>query len=217
MRLLDRYLLRELLLPLAYCLGGFLISFIAFDLFSSLGEFQRAHLSAGDILEYYIDRTPEFLVGSYLMPMSLLLGLLYSLSNHARHNELTAMRAAAIPLWRIALPYFVVGTVFSLLVFYVNEELQPPGIEAAELVMWRHAPDKPKASEKIWKRNVNLRNDLANRIWDIRFYHVHANIMINPDFEWTRPDGTRLKLLAEQAHWINRHWLFTNVTLLEYS
>src|SRR4051812_4278067 len=170
MRLLDRYLLRELLLPLAYCLGGFLISFIAFDLFSSLGEFQRAHLSAGDILEYYIDRTPEFLVGSYLMPMSLLLGLLYSLSNHARHNELTAMRAAAIPLWRIALPYFVVGTLFSLLVFYVNEQLEPEGAEAAERVMSRHAPEQSKASEKIWKRNRYFFNPLANRTWRIGAY-----------------------------------------------
>ena len=47
MRLLDRYLLRELLLPLAYCLLGFLISFIAFDLFSSIAEFQKNNLTAG--------------------------------------------------------------------------------------------------------------------------------------------------------------------------
>ena len=32
MRLLDRYLLRELLVPLGYCLGGFLIFWISFDL-----------------------------------------------------------------------------------------------------------------------------------------------------------------------------------------
>jgi lipopolysaccharide export LptBFGC system permease protein LptF len=35
MRLLDRYLLRELLIPLGYCFGGFLVFWLAFDLFSS--------------------------------------------------------------------------------------------------------------------------------------------------------------------------------------
>jgi len=217
MRLLDRYLLRELLLPLAYCLGGFLISFIAFDLFSSLSEFQRNNLTAGDILEYYIDRIPEFLVASYLMPMSLLLGLLYSLSNHARHNELTAMRAAAIPLWRIALPYFAVGTLMSLIVFYVNEELEPAGLEAAEMVQTRHSTERAKTLEKIWKKDVKFHNDLANRHWDILFYNVRTHVMINPHFEWFRTDGSRVKLLAEQAHWLNHHWVFTNVTRVDYS
>ena len=217
MRLLDRYLLRELLLPLAYCLGGFLISFIAFDLFSSLGEFQRCNLTARDILEYYIDRTPEFLVGSYLMPMSLLLGLLYSLSNHARHNELTAMRAAAIPLWRIALPYFAVGTLFSLLVFYVNEQLEPAGVDAAERILLRHAADQPRASEKIWKRNVFFFNPLANRTWRIGAYQMQANLMWKPQFDWRRDNGTRVQLLAEQARWIKRQWVFTNVERLDFS
>ena len=36
MRLLDRYLLRELLVPLGYCLGGFLVFWITFDVFSEL-------------------------------------------------------------------------------------------------------------------------------------------------------------------------------------
>jgi lipopolysaccharide export LptBFGC system permease protein LptF len=38
MRLLDRYLFRELLVPLAYCLGGFLIFWNAYDLFTELQE-----------------------------------------------------------------------------------------------------------------------------------------------------------------------------------
>jgi len=38
MRLLDRYLLRELLLPLTYCLSGFLIFWLAFELVRELGD-----------------------------------------------------------------------------------------------------------------------------------------------------------------------------------
>src|SRR2546428_525385 len=52
MRLLDRYLLRELLLPLGYCLCGFLILMVFGDLFAELGEFQKKKLSAGDLLAY---------------------------------------------------------------------------------------------------------------------------------------------------------------------
>ena len=217
MRLLDRYLLRELLLPLAYCLLGFLISFIAFDLFSSLGEFQKNNLTAGDIVEYYFDRTPEFLVTSFVVPMSLLLALLYSLTNHARHHELTAMRAAAIPLWRITLPYFVVGLIFSVAVAYVNERLVPDGVEAAAQVMVRHtAGQTSRAVKKIQDPEVNFHNAAANRIWRIAAYHLQNHTMIRPHFEWTHPDGSHMTLDAEGARWFQRRWVFTNATRLAY-
>ena len=38
MRLHDRYLFRELLTPLAYCLGGFLIFWISFFFFTQSGN-----------------------------------------------------------------------------------------------------------------------------------------------------------------------------------
>jgi lipopolysaccharide export system permease protein len=217
MRLLDRYLLRELLLPLTYCLGGFLISFIAFDLFNSIADLQKYKLTPGDVLEYYLHKTPEFLVTSYVMPMSLLLALLYALTTHARHNELTAMRAAAIPLLRITAPYFAVGVAFSLLVFYVNEQLVPDGVEAAELIKSRHETDQSKELQKVWKRNVFFQNPADNRGWRIGAYHMQQNVMWNPQFDWRREDGTRLRISAERARWKHRQWVFTNVEQLEFS
>ena len=47
-------------------------------------------------------RTPELLV--LVLPVAFLLALLYALTNHARHHELTAIRAAGVSLWRLALP-----------------------------------------------------------------------------------------------------------------
>ena len=83
-RLFDRYLLRELLTPLAYCLGGFLIFWISYDLFTDLDKFQAAKLHLFDVIEYSIAMTPQFLVT--VLPVALLLALLYTLTNHARHQ-----------------------------------------------------------------------------------------------------------------------------------
>jgi len=217
MRLLDRYLLRELLLPLAYCLGGFLISFIAFDLFNSIADLQRANLSPGDILKYYAHRTPEFLVTSYVMPMSLLLALLYALTTHARHHELTAMRAAAIPLWRITLPYFAVGLVFSAVVFFLNEKLVPDGIEAAHRLKSRRADDQSKEAQKVWKRSVFFINPVADRRWTIGAFHLQQNFMWHPQIDWRREDGTLMRVTAERARWFQRQWVFTNVMQYEFA
>jgi lipopolysaccharide export system permease protein len=219
MRLLDRYLLRELLLPLGYCLGGFLICFIAFDLFSNLAEFQREKLSGLDIAAYYVNRTPEFLVASYVTPMSLLLSLLYALTNHARHNELTAMRAAAIPLWRIAAPYLAVGILFSAAMLYLNEEVLPEASEQAENIRRRgaSAADQPKAATRVIRYGVFFVNPVDQRTWRIGAYHLTRNIMAGPHLDWRLSNDWRVTLFAERAEWTERRWQFTNAEQLIFS
>jgi len=118
MRLLDRYLLRELIIPFGYCLSGFLVFWISTDLITQLDDLHRHKLHFGDVVFYYVVRIPEILV--LMLPIALLLALLYALTTHSRHNELTAIRAAGVSLWRLALPYLAVGFLFSAALLVVN-------------------------------------------------------------------------------------------------
>ncbi len=123
MRMLDRYLLRELFVPLLYCLVGFQVFWLAFDLYSHLDEYRDAGMSSSQVTQLCLMKLPELL--TTVLPVALLLALLYSLTNHARHNELVAMRAAGVSLWRISLPFLGVGVVFGGAMFAVSEILGP--------------------------------------------------------------------------------------------
>src|SRR5437867_5444251 len=209
MRLLDRYLLRELLVPLGYCLSGFLIFWIAFDLFTELGELQDHRMRAGDILQYYLVKSPEFLV--VILPMALLLALLYTLTNHARHHEITAIRAAGVSLWRLCLPYLAVGLVATLVLFVVNEFLVPDSAEAAEVIKNRRV-SRPKGSlPRTQVRNLGVPNDRDGRKWQIGMYNSETGEMLNPQVMWTQPDGSQLWLIAERAIYTNGVWTFFKV------
>ena len=123
MRLHDRYLFRELLTPLAYCLGGFLVFWISYFFFTQLDEMQEHKLRLFDCAEYAVAMMPGFFV--MVLPIALLLALLYALTHHARHHELTALRAAGISLWRLCAPYFAVGLLASGIYFFLNEVAVP--------------------------------------------------------------------------------------------
>src|SRR5438105_2986493 len=129
MRLLDRYLFRELLAPLAFCFGGLWILGTGFILFDSIDDFQERKFHFIDVIEYALAITPGFL--AMAMPIILLLALLYTLANHTRHNELTAMRAAGIGLWRLCAPYLIIGFLASLTLFALNEIVVPRSINWA--------------------------------------------------------------------------------------
>jgi LPS export ABC transporter permease LptG len=207
MRLLDRYLLRELFIPLGYCLGGFLVFWIAFDLFSDLGAFQAEKLTPLDIGKYYLALLPK-LLQDIIVPAALLLALLYALTNHARHNELTAMRAAGVSLWRLCLPYLAVGLLFSVFLLLLNERWMPNSLEMADQIRKRHV--ESKAADRQWKRDLSFRNDRDARSWRIRSYNLQTGEMLDPYVEWTLPDGSRRQLLAERGLWTNGDWTFFN-------
>jgi lipopolysaccharide export system permease protein len=212
MRLLDRYLLREFLVPLCYCLSGFFVFWVTFDLITQLDLFQRNKLSAGDVAEYYLVKTPDLL--NIVMPVTLLLGLLYTLANHARHNELTAIRAAGVSLWRLALPYFAVGFVVALGMLAMNELWLPDSVAAAERLIARRPGGK--GGDPNWERNLGFSNTARNRVWFIEAYNLKTYEMIRPRVEWTLVTGTRREISAERGSWRGDAWVFTNVQELVY-
>lgn len=211
MRLLDRFLLRELLIPLGYCLGGFMLFWLSFDLFSSLDEFQRKRLTGGDIAELYWVRLPELML--VVLPVALLLAALFALSSHSRHHEITAIRAAGISLWRICVPYFAVGIFLSLGLFWMTEKFGPQAKEREKEIKERRVR---KAEEASLVQNLNFRNARDQRIWSIGLYNPETGEMTNPQVEWRLTDGSRRTVIAKSGVWTNGAWLFSHAQLLIY-
>jgi lipopolysaccharide export system permease protein len=210
MRLLDRYLLRELLIPLGFCLGGFLIVWIAADLFRSMTIFQEHKLHGLDVAEYYLVVLPQFLV--LVLPLALLLALLYALTQHARHHEISAIRAAGVSLWRLALPYFAVGLAGSAVFFVLNEFYVPDTDEQAERVLQRYEGRKIKPEERDLVRNLGFRNARDGRAWQIGAFNVKTSAMTEPQVDYARPDGSRRWLFAARAAYTNDVWVFFDVS-----
>lgn len=210
MRLLARYLMRECLVALGYCFSAFLLLWVSLDLLSSLHDLQENKLRAGDVAEYYLFRIPEFL--PVALPVAILLALLYALTNHARHNEITAIRAAGVSLWRLSLPYFAIGLLAAVALFASNEFLAPKTAEVAEQILIRRVQRQRSDEERLQVSNLAFENATAGRFWRIGIYNPRTGEMIRPSVNWRRPDGTRQQFDAERATYTNGCWTFYNVS-----
>ena len=209
MRLLDRYLFRELFTPLAYCLGGLLVLGTCFSLFAELAELQERKLHLLDLLEYSVAIMPGFLV--LVLPITLLLAMLYTLTNHSRHNELTAMRAAGLSLWRICLPYFVTGLLASAGAFALNEYVVPRSTDWAEHIKSSYVQKPGDVESKNEFFNFGFSNARGHRSWFISEYHVHPPEMLKLQVNSAMPDGSIHRMYADRAIRTNGVWTFFNV------
>jgi lipopolysaccharide export system permease protein len=205
-RLLDRYLLRELLVPLGYCLGGFLVFYIAFDLIFQINRFLDAHLLFWDIVEYYVVTLPELLV-EQVLPVSLLLALLYATTNHSRYNELTAMRAAGIGLWRLAVPYFAVGAVFGVAVFLIGEFWLPSADDRAKFILERRLTDPGQRNEAT---KLDFYNEATHSDWNMGRFNRSAKEILQLKLSTVLPDGSIREIHARRALYRDGHWVLND-------
>lgn len=212
MRLHDRYLFRELLTPLGYTLGGFLVFWLSFFFFTRLEEIREAKLRGLESLEYCLASLPEFFL--LVLPVLLLLALLYALTHHARHNEITALRAAGVSLWRLCAPYFAVGLVATVFYFALNELAVPACQRWTADLLTRHVSNDQAPLIKTHFTKVGYRNDRDQRWWYMGEYDTDTATMSQVDVTWKLPDGTQRQIRAERADRINGTWVFTNFTQL---
>ncbi len=210
MRLLDRYLLRELLPALASCLGGFLIFWIAFDLFSDMDEFQKARLSPLQVSSYYVLRLPELL--SVVLPVSLLLATLYALTQHTRHHELTAIRSAGVGVWRMLLPHLLVGVFCSVVLLVANETEFAEGMTASK----QHFAHRMRSGTAGDIKNINFANARDGRVWHIGRFAPLTREVHDVDIKWKLAEGGSRHLTASHGVWRRNAWVFTNVNEFIY-
>ena len=121
--ILDDYVMRDFLLYLAMIGGAFVMLLLVFTLFELLGDILHNSISVLTVGEYLLNVTPYFLYYP-IAPMSVLLAVLVTFGLLQRSNEIIAIKATGISLYRIVIPVllascFVAGLLFLSDQFYL--------------------------------------------------------------------------------------------------
>ena len=200
MRILTRYILREFLIPLFYCLAGFVSIYVLFDLFGSFSRIAESGISLREIALYFCAYFAPYF--HYIVPAALLLATLYTMWTFCRHSEIVAMRASGVSFLAIVKPLLCVALAMSAAVAWVNESFVPARAQwAAQLRNSRFDLEK-----LLREDNVVLRNAVADRTWNVGALldadgeHL-ADVRVTTD----RPNGgARLRnVTAEKADWMD--------------
>ena len=118
-RIHDRYLLKQYLKILFFSVLAFVVIYVTVDVFEEIDNFIDHEASLLDVAEYYLYSIPFIL--TYIIPVSLLLGTVFSMGVMSRRNELTALIASGVSLVRIAAPVLVTALLVSIGSAYFND------------------------------------------------------------------------------------------------
>jgi lipopolysaccharide export system permease protein len=123
MKILDRYLLKQFLLTVLFGLAAFTLLFVVIDLMENLGDFLDQNVSEQMIMQYYLVFIPEII--RLITPIAVLLASLFTAGKMANLNELTAIKASGVSLYRFMAPFLIAAMFISLLSIYFGGYLVP--------------------------------------------------------------------------------------------
>ncbi|HEX5426280.1 MAG TPA: LptF/LptG family permease [Candidatus Acidoferrales bacterium] len=121
--LLDIYLLKRFFYYLLVLLAGFVLIFDAFTLFDLLGDISKNHVSISVVLNYFRYLIPYMLY--VLAPLAALVATLITLAMLAKNNEVIAIKASGISLYRLILPLGLAGCLVAGGMFAMGETFLP--------------------------------------------------------------------------------------------
>jgi lipopolysaccharide export system permease protein len=149
---LDRYLVRSLFIPLLAATGVFLTMAIVVDLFERLDTFIDHQVATRAVVEYYVATLPFLFI--IVLPVATLIGVLFSLGGMARRNELIAMTASGVSLYRILRPVLAAGVLLSVLGLLFTIDLVPRGLDVSRQIYDHVIKGRPRVLGSV-RRDVN--------------------------------------------------------------
>lgn len=176
MRILERYILKSVLVIFLGCLFTFLFLYIIIDVFSHLEEILRQQVNLVILSQYYLAYLPIIFV--QVAPIACLLATLYTFANLNRYNELIAMRASGLSIFQIAKPVIIFGVIVSIFIFWVNDKFVPSSSALTQKVKDQMETGSKKAQEKEQQviQNFSMYG-LKNRLFFVNKFLSHTNTM----------------------------------------
>ncbi|HXZ40713.1 MAG TPA: LPS export ABC transporter permease LptF [Terriglobales bacterium] len=121
--ILDDYVLRDFAINLALVLAAFLLLLLVFTVFELLGDIVRNQISLLVVGEYLLSVSPYFLYN--IAPLGILLAVLITLGLMQRSNEITAIKATGISIYRVVTPMLVACSLLAAGLFFSDQLYLP--------------------------------------------------------------------------------------------
>jgi LPS export ABC transporter permease LptF/LPS export ABC transporter permease LptG len=121
--LLDDYILRDFVMYLGMILASFVMLMLVFTLFELIGDILRNQIPFVVVGEYLLNVSPYFVYN--VTPVSMLLAVLITFGLMTRSNELTAIKATGISIYRVIVPVMVVAAFVAAGLFFFDQFYLP--------------------------------------------------------------------------------------------
>lgn len=209
MRILDKYIIKELLGPFIFGICAFSSIFIGTSTLFKIAQYVTKYgTPLATVIKLFIYSLPGIVVLTF--PMSMLLASLMAFGRLSGSSEITAMKSGGLSFYRLAAPVFLVAFFVSVFAVGFNEYVVPRANAAYNYIV-KYEIEKntaPKSQEHIVIKDVS--GNLLERLTYARKYDEATGAMYAVTMqEFDQGNLVRVEN-AEKAVWKTDRWIMYN-------
>jgi LPS export ABC transporter permease LptG/LPS export ABC transporter permease LptF len=205
--ILDDYVLRGFALYFTMIVAAFLMLLLVFTLFELLGDILRNQVSPLTVGEYLLNVVPYFLYNT--TPLSMLLAVLVTFGLLQRSNEITAIKATGISLYRIIVPVLIASTLVGGVLF-LSDQLYLPYTNKRQDALRNRIKGKPAQTylrpDRKWIFGQH------NDIYYYQFFDPDRDVFAGVTVFQFDPHTFQIthRITADRAHWSEQmeRWVY---------
>ncbi len=202
MGILARYLCKEFFKLLVLCEAVFIFLYLIIDFIQKIDNFLEAEASAGAMLAFFVYKVP--LITVQMAPVAVLISVIVMFSLMKKNNEMTALKASGVSVFRLSLPVLLSSIGLSITVFLFSE-LAVPYASSKSNDIWDHSVSK-RAQGRFYARNRIWYKGTKTVYW-IRHFDGKRMIMEDPSFYFFDDSFHLVKRIdAQRAIWAGDRW-----------
>ncbi|MGM0470918.1 MAG: LptF/LptG family permease [Bacillota bacterium] len=209
MKIVDKYLLQELLTPFLFGVFAFTSIFVGTDILFELAdlmiEWGISFVVAGKL---FFLSLPEVIVLTF--PMSMLLATLLSFGRLSGDSEVVALKAGGVSFLRLIIPVLLVALLLSCLTVLANETLVPQSKKAYRQLIWeiKNRNQMPTTQKNLRIAPLDPQTDRIDYIFYA--YHFDGSSLTMKDVAFQDyDDGQLVQVIeAKKAKWLDQQWQF---------
>jgi LPS export ABC transporter permease LptG/LPS export ABC transporter permease LptF len=197
-RVLDHYIIKEFVFIAVFVLISVLAIFDIVEIFEKIDDIFENKSSILYLFKYLYYEQPQIL--GYIIPVAILITTLLTIAIMTKNNEITAMKAAGISIFRIIRPLIIIGLVASALNFFLHEDVIPEANRQTkkiwEIDVNKNVPKGLSTQNQIWYRAE------GNKIFNIKLMIGDVNTMFGVTiFEFDKQFAIQQIFVADSAKW----------------
>lgn len=209
MNIIDRYLLSRFFLTFFVSIFCFILIFDLVNLVERIGGLLESGATLFDVFLYYFYFTPFIVV--LTCPIATLLASIFSIGLMAKSNELLAMKAAGISLYRIVVTLTAGGIVIAAGLWWFGEMVLPEANTRKNVIESEKFERKQPESSTVYRNQMF--QGLQGRVFQFTNYVTKS--ATGEDVVIQTFEGNKLKqvITADRLTWQDSLWVGTGVEI----
>ena len=203
--LIDKYLIWSFFKRILSVLFVFIVIFLIVDLIEDVDRMLDYNLTFYQFSFIYFYSIPHYM--NIAFPMAILIATVMTFTLMQKNNEITALKASGVSIYRLTIPFFIIGILLTIAMFYFEN-----------IVVTKSNTLKSDLEKKYYNKNQKKNNINKNIILQIdknrtiiidkfNFRNKTANNVSIQEFE---DNILKSRIDTENLIWKNDNWIAKN-------